>query len=96
MLPLDFSPSETPRVQLEVTSPLARNKVGLLIVEGAMWRPLKWIFFAFCGIFSEQIKKGLLISAVKVVFKFLHIPFNEEDPLSKKWDEENEAETPPE
>ncbi len=101
VLPLDLSPGETAAVQLEVASPLARNKLGSLILKGAIWKPLNWIFLAFCGIFSEQIKKGLLIPAAKFVFRFLHIPFKEEDSRAKGDESheiplQSETEPPPE
>lgn len=77
VLPLDFLPVEKPGLQLEVTSPPARNKFGSLLVEGAIWKPLRWLGLALSAIFSEQIKLGLLIPAVKRLFKLLGIQFKE-------------------
>ena len=83
VLPLDFVAAEPQVVRLEVVSPPARNKLGFLIVKGAIWKPLNGIFMVLCGIFSEQIKKGLLIPIVKRLFRVLHIPFKEDPPGTK-------------
>ena len=93
---LDVLPVETPTLQLDVASPLARNKIGSLIVKGTIWKPLNWIFLAFCGIFSEQIKKGLFVPIVERLFRALHIPFTKEESGAKKEENgESEAESPP-
>jgi len=83
VLPLDFVAAEPQVVRLEVVSPPARNKLGFLIVKGAIWKPLNGILMLLGGVFSDQIKKGLLIPIVKRLFRVLHLPFKEDPPGTK-------------
>jgi hypothetical protein len=77
VLPIRFGWNLAPTVQLEVIAPFMRNWVGAKLLSGALWEPLKWVVLAFCAIFGEQIKKGVLIPITKSIFKSFHIRFIE-------------------
>ena len=87
VIPLESTWDKPPSSQFEIVSPIFRNGVGNYLLGGASWEPLKWVLLAICGIFSEQIKKSLLVPFSRWVFKRLHIPFKEDGaalPAGKK------------
>jgi hypothetical protein len=43
-------------VRLELTSWVARNPVGVSLVDFSWWAPVKWFVFLVAAVFSDQVK----------------------------------------
>lgn len=86
-LPIDFGYQEARDLRIEVISPLFRNGPGAKILAGAFWTPFTWLWAMTCAIFSEQIKKGVLVPTVRRLFKVLRLKWrsdkDEDDPHDK-------------
>lgn len=83
ILPIEFRWDVVPAVQLQLISPLLRSRIGDLLLSGAAWEPIKWILLVVCGLFAEQIKKGLIVPFVKWIFKVLHLPYSDGEKVAK-------------
>lgn len=78
VLPISFNWEQHPTVQVQVVSPILRNRLGDLFLSGAAWEPIKWAVLVACGLFADQIKKGLIVPFVKWIFKFLKLPYKDD------------------
>lgn len=63
------------RARIQVVRPLLQNSVGKALVNLSFWPALKWLLIGIGVIFSDQIKKQLLVPAVKNAFRLLHIKY---------------------
>jgi hypothetical protein len=79
-------------VVIEVAHPLLQNRIGSAVIEGALWNPMAWLVLALCGIFGEQIRKGMLVPLVRHMFGLVGLKYfdeskveNQEVPRTRRW-----------
>jgi hypothetical protein len=98
VLPISFNWEQQAAVQVQVVSPILRNRLGDLFLSGAAWEPIKWAVLVVCGLFADQIKKGLIVPFVKWIFKLLKLPYKDDGgdkPEGEEGDEPPEAASEP-
>jgi hypothetical protein len=93
VLPISFNWEQQAAVQVQIVSPILRNRLGDLFLSGAAWEPIKWALLVVCGLFADQIKKGLIVPFVKWIFKLLKLPYKDDVGDKPEGEEGNE---PPE
>lgn len=82
LIPMNFAADESPTLRFEVINPLLQNWAGAKILDGAFWLPLGFIGTIAGAVFSEQIKRSIVVPLMRRFYSLLGLKWYEDDKVT--------------